>query len=88
VSVLDKSDQSINCSIMALSSNMCWFHSFVYGANQGVDRKLLWNNLCSMKTKVGTSPWLICGDFNVVLSLAEKWGSHRLSSYDIELVNV
>jgi exonuclease III len=88
VSVLDKSDQSINCSIMALPSYMCWFHSFVYGANQGVDRKLLWNNLCSMKTKVGTSPWLICGDFNVVLSLAEKWGSYRLSSYDIELVNV
>jgi hypothetical protein len=72
VSVLDKSDQSINCSIMALSSNICWFHSFVYGANQGVDRKLLWNNLCSMKTKVGTSPRLICGDFNVVLSLAEN----------------
>jgi hypothetical protein len=53
-------------------------------SNQEVDRKLLWNNLYSMKTKVGTNPWLICEDFNVVLSLAEKWGSNRLSSYDIE----
>jgi hypothetical protein len=84
VFILDKSDQSISCSIKALSSNLSWFHSFVYGANQGVDRKLFWNNLCFMKTKVDTNPWLICGDFNVVLSLAEKWGSNRLSSYDIE----
>jgi hypothetical protein len=66
------------------SSRLCWFQSFVYGANQGVDRKLLWNNLCSMKAKVDTNSWMICGDLNVVLSLAEKWGSDRLSSYDIE----
>jgi hypothetical protein len=84
VSVLDKSEQSIDCSIKSLSSNLCWFQSFVYGANQGVDKKLIWNNLCPMKAKVGTNPWMICGDFNVVLILADKWGSNRLSFYDIE----
>ncbi|XP_059441719.1 uncharacterized protein LOC132174022 [Corylus avellana] len=81
VIVLDKGEQSINCFVKSLNS---WFHSFVYGANQGVDRRLLWSDLCSMKGKVGNNPWMICGDFNVVFSLAEKWGSNKLSSYEIE----
>jgi hypothetical protein len=63
---------------------MFWFHSFVYGANKGVDRKVLWANLVSMKVKVTNNPWLLCGDFNVVRSLAEKWGSDRLNSYEDE----
>jgi hypothetical protein len=84
VLVLDKSEQSINCSIKSLNNNFYWFHSFVYGANRGVDRQHLWTNLCSMKGKVGTNPWLICGDFNVVKTLEEKWGSNKLNSYEIE----
>jgi hypothetical protein len=49
-----------------------WFRSFVYGANKGVDRKLLWAGLASMKGRVAANPWMICGDFNVVKSLNEK----------------
>jgi hypothetical protein len=84
VTVIDKCDQSINCCIKSLKTNLCWFHSFVYGANKGLDRKLLWSNLSAMKTKVDDSPWMICGDFNVVKSLAEKWGSDRLNAYEVE----
>ena len=84
VTVIDKCDQSINCCIKSLKNNLCWFHSFVYGANKGLDRKLLWTNLGAMKTKVADSPWMICGDFNVVKSLAEKWGSDRLNAYEVE----
>lgn len=29
-------------------------------------------------------PWLLGGDFNVVLNEQEKWGKERLSSYEIE----
>jgi hypothetical protein len=39
VTVLDKSEQSINCVINSLKYNFCWYHSFVYGDNKGVDRK-------------------------------------------------
>jgi hypothetical protein len=49
-----------------------------------MDRKLLWNNLVSMKARVKNQPWMICGDFNVVKSLSEKWGSGKLNSYEIE----
>jgi hypothetical protein len=37
-----------------------------------------------MKTKVADNPWMICGDFNVVKSLAEKWVSYRLNAYEVE----
>jgi exonuclease III len=84
VIVLDKSYQSINCVVKSIKNNLNWFHSFIYGDNKGVDRKLLCMNLASMKTKVANNPWMICGDFNVVRSLAEKWGSKNLNSYEIE----
>jgi hypothetical protein len=51
---------------------------------KGVDRKLLWDNLISIKAKANKQPWMICGDFNVVNSLTEKWGSDKLNSYEIE----
>jgi len=33
---------------------------------------------------VNACPWLLGGDFNVVLNEQEKWGKERLSSYEIE----
>jgi hypothetical protein len=30
---------------------------------------------------------MICGDFNVVKSLNEKWGSDKLNSYEVEFGN-
>ena len=79
--------QSINCEIKILNNNHYWFQSFVYGANSGVDQRMLWGNLLSMKEKVLNNPWMICGDFNVVHSLAEKWGSIKPNSYEFEFGN-
>jgi hypothetical protein len=59
----------------------------VYRANSGVDRRMLWGNLLYMKGKVLNNPWMICGDFNMVHSLAEKWGSIKLNSYESEFGN-
>jgi endonuclease/exonuclease/phosphatase family metal-dependent hydrolase len=56
----------------------------VYGANKAIDRRPLWQNLLSMKVKVASNPWILCGDFNVVRTLAEKWGLDRLNSYELE----
>ena len=72
MTILDKSYQSINCIVKSIKNNLNWFHSFIYGDNKGVDRKLMWMNLVSMKTTVANNPQMICGDFNVVKSLAEK----------------
>jgi hypothetical protein len=41
ISVLDKSDQCINCLVHYIKDNTDWFQSFVYGANKPVDRRYL-----------------------------------------------
>jgi len=84
VSVLDKSAQCINCHIHSIKENSDWFQSFIYGANKPVERRLLWQNLFSMKMMVSSKPWILDGDFNVVRFLSEKWGAESLNAYEVE----
>jgi hypothetical protein len=37
-----------------------------------------------VKIVVNSSPWLIGGDFNVVMHSKEKWGKDNLNSYELE----
>ncbi|XP_022040599.1 uncharacterized protein LOC110943151 [Helianthus annuus] len=46
--------------------------SFVYASNNDRERKLLWDALKVHKRAVHSSPWIIIGDFNVVLNLEDK----------------
>jgi hypothetical protein len=57
-------------SLNLLRTTLASFILLPMGHNKGVDRKLLWINLGSMKVKVANNPWMICGDFNVVKSLS------------------
>ncbi len=43
-----------------------------------------YGSLQFMKLRVASDPWILCGDFNVVRCLEEKWGSDCLTSYDLE----
>jgi hypothetical protein len=61
-----------------------WFHSFVYGANKYIERRQLWHSLVLVKAVVASSPWLIEGDFNVVLCAKKKWDKEHLNSYGID----
>lgn len=49
------------------------FLSFIYGKPDRVVRKCLWKNLISLAPLVDF-PWMMCGDFNDILSPDEKWG--------------
>jgi len=66
VSVLQKSAQCINCHIHSLKDNSDWFQSSIYGANKPIERRLLWQDLLSMKMIVSSNPWILGGDFNVM----------------------
>jgi hypothetical protein len=37
--------------------NKAWFQYFVYGANKGVDRRILWDRLRLVKSQVSQEPW-------------------------------
>jgi IS1 family transposase len=84
VDIISKSMQEISCKNEAVNENMVWFHSFVYGANKGVERRNLWHSLQLVKVTVISSPWLIGGDFTVVMNPKEKWGKENLNSYESE----
>lgn len=43
--------------------------TFVYGHNQAVLRQGLWQDLCASNM---TCPWILLGDFNVVMSQDER----------------
>lgn len=43
--------------------------SFVYGKNVPADRRPMWQQLMAYKT---SSPWLICGDFNAILTTEDR----------------
>ncbi|KAF7822906.1 reverse transcriptase [Senna tora] len=53
--------------------------SFVYASPIRERRKILWENL-SLIANNNHLPWMVCGDFNEVLSQDEKWGI-RLASH-------
>jgi hypothetical protein len=40
-----------------------------------------------MKLQVSSKPWILCGDFNVVRQLSEKWGVDSLNAYELEFDN-
>jgi hypothetical protein len=63
---------------------LSWVLSVVYGATNGVDRRRLLQKLVHLKAYVGSAPWLMAGDFNVVRNHYEKSGSSGLSTYEKE----
>ncbi|KAJ9535362.1 hypothetical protein OSB04_un001524 [Centaurea solstitialis] len=59
--------QVVHTHILHIESKR-WFHcSFIYAANEVVNRRELWDQLVLHKGVVKLDPWLIMGDFNVGL---------------------
>lgn len=52
----------------------------VYGSNKLVERKVLWDQLCSLGSI--TAPWLVGGDFNNVLRPGERQGGSSVQLYE------
>jgi hypothetical protein len=44
ISVLYSSAQAICCNISLVQGEYRWVHSFVYGSNNGVERRELWQD--------------------------------------------
>lgn len=70
----------------AVNGTIPWAFSIVYGANQGTDKRHLFEELLNVKQLIAELPWIIAGDFNVIWFQNEKWGFHELSGYDREFV--
>ncbi|GJV40441.1 RNA-directed DNA polymerase, eukaryota, reverse transcriptase zinc-binding domain protein [Tanacetum coccineum] len=67
VQILPQTSQSIFCVISAKSYNFKCFYTFVYAANDGLERRDLWEELIRDFRYLNGKPWCIAGDINVTL---------------------
>ncbi|XP_060190664.1 uncharacterized protein LOC132619932 [Lycium barbarum] len=72
VQVLDIKEQYIHCYVEEPSTKFSTFLTVVYARNQLNLRELLWTELSQLGQLQG--PWLLCGDFNNILSTEDKIG--------------
>ncbi|KAK7281882.1 hypothetical protein RIF29_10230 [Crotalaria pallida] len=77
VTVLKTSSQLIHCLIFLPATSVQWMATFVYGANDHVLRRDLWDDLREIKMAVNC-PWLVSGDFNCCLDPSEKLGGNQV----------
>ena len=61
-----------------LSSNMSWILSCVYASPRFAECKLLWENLAKV-SRLHNLAWTVIGDFNEVLSSADKCGGNPVN---------
>jgi len=80
VDLLASSPQAIHISVTCLISQISFMVTFVYGFNTISARRSLWADLRSWNS---SHPWLVLGDFNSLLSFADKHNGEAVSSYEI-----
>ena len=77
--VLHVSEQAIDVKVSCLISQSQFSACFVYGYNTIIQRRTLWDNLRDWNP---TTPWMVMGDFNSILSLDDRHGVSQVSSYE------
>ncbi|XP_074297748.1 uncharacterized protein LOC141628514 [Silene latifolia] len=79
VDFLDYSAQCINMRVIEISTNKGFVLSMVYAFNDLNERRPLWEQLLKITGKIN-EPWVVCGDFNCVLSHSERLGGDSLDA--------
>ncbi|KAL0406577.1 UNVERIFIED_CONTAM: hypothetical protein Slati_3971600 [Sesamum latifolium] len=66
--------QCIHCRVFVKRAHLSSLVTVVYGHNEVVPRRELWEQLSSILDNMGDEPWLVMGDFNTVLDMSEVHG--------------
>jgi hypothetical protein len=69
------SSRHIDVEIGYLGSTEVWRFTGIYGYAANGDKSLTWDLLCTLAAQ-STLPWLVTGDFNEILSNADKLEVH------------
>ncbi|KAK4382249.1 hypothetical protein Sango_2890300 [Sesamum angolense] len=81
VNVLDLDAQFIHCRITIRYAHLSILATVVYGANDTISRRGLWQKLVLLANSISDEPRIVGGDFNTVIDMSEVCGS----SADIHL---
>ncbi|GJU40041.1 hypothetical protein Tco_1192998 [Tanacetum coccineum] len=71
VNIVYAARQSMLCHVGTVKGDLKMYYAFVYDANSGNERKMLWKDLEIYKRIVGNIAWAVLGDMNVTLDLKE-----------------
>lgn len=64
-------DQMVTCKISDNHRNIVYYLSIVYAKSRSAGKEDLWGYMRSFASTIN-SPWVVCGDFNTILSAEEK----------------
>lgn len=85
---LHEDEQCITCQITTKTPGPeAFILSVVYGFNKRSRRRELWRSLRYQNAIYGNQPWLIMGDFNIILDSSGKKGNKRIDKYAIKEFN-
>ncbi|KAK4384368.1 hypothetical protein Sango_3068900 [Sesamum angolense] len=73
--MLDLDAQFIHCRITIRCAHLSILATVVYGANDTISRRGLWQKLVLLANSISDEPWIVGGDFNTVLDMSEVCGS-------------
>ena len=84
VDLVDSTAQCITCKVLIDAKQ--FYLSVVYGFNEGVERRALWNHLYFLNGALSQCPWMIAGDFNIIAhpSKSSKYNGFQGISNDIK----
>ncbi|KAL2930260.1 Rho guanine nucleotide exchange factor 37 [Bienertia sinuspersici] len=75
VKILDKTAEIIHCVLQPSGGPNEFYCTFIYAFNEATKRERLWQKLCELKLRQ-KGPWVLMGDFNVVMNSEERIGSN------------
>ena len=81
--IKDSNAQVMNCLATCKSTSKKFYISFVYALNKVVERRPLWRDLCRFSSSIDL-PWILLGDFNVVLKGEEKANGLPVTQYEVK----
>ncbi|GJS57687.1 RNA-directed DNA polymerase, eukaryota, reverse transcriptase zinc-binding domain protein [Tanacetum coccineum] len=84
LNVVHMARQSILVQLETVNESVKTFGTFIYAANDGMERKDLWKDLRIYKRIMGNGPWFLKGDMNVTLDPKEHSMSGSYTTCDMK----
>ena len=84
VMALHTTRQMVFCLIEDIQSHEKIYCSFVYADNNGIARRVLWCDLQMAKIVTIGKPWILMGDFNVILKVEEHTAGKSTVTGDMQ----
>lgn len=71
---------SVSLQSKSVADGFVWTFTDVYGPQEGITRKRMWEELFEVIRK-WLGPWCLGGDFNIIHFPSKRTGTHSLSSH-------